>query len=400
MFDAPIVPQTMLRALAFYLPQYHPVPENDAFWGKGFTEWHNVMQAQPRFRGHNQPHVPADLGFYDLRLAETRAAQASLARRAGLSGFCYYHYWFSGRRLLAKPFDAVLASGQPDFPFMLCWANENWTRAWDGSTREVLLTQQYSDADTRAHARHLAPAFADPRYIRIHDRPVFAVYNTDQIPCPRRWTDLLRETSLTNGFDPYLIRVERYLDRDLSPPRTLGFDAALEFQPFSRNFRRWQKTRPDLKRSFGRRLGHRLRRDWQRLRPRQHFDTHYNMDAFVDFDCAQPQPASLCYPGVCPSWDNSARRPNGKAIIFQGSSPKLFARWLATKAQAFTPPSPEENLLFVNAWNEWAEGNHLEPCRQYEHAWLDALQQGLTNPSDNTQPLLFHTTQSAKRTGE
>lgn len=377
MFDASPPPDA-LRALAFYLPQYHPVPENDAFWGKGFTEWRNVVQARPRFSGHNQPHIPADLGFYDLRLAQARAAQAALARQAGLSGFCYYHYWFAGRRLLEQPFDAVLASGQPAFPFMLCWANENWTRAWDGSDHEVLLTQTYCAEDTRAHARHLAPAFADPRYIRINNRPVFAVYNTDQIPCPLAWTDQFRETSLSLGFDPYLIRVERYLDHDLSPPAALGFDAALEFQPFSRNFRRWLQTRPDLKQAPVRRIHNRIRRDWQRLQPWRAFDTHYDMAAFAAFDSAQTPPNYPTFPGVCPSWDNAARRPDGKAIIFRNSTPETFAKWLAAKVHAFTPASSQENLFFINAWNEWAEGNHLEPCLHYGHRWLDSVQQVLT----------------------
>ena len=374
MFDAAPTPAPAFRPVAFYLPQYHPVPENDAFWGAGFTEWRNVVRAGPRFRGHDQPHLPADLGFYDLRLPETRAAQADLARAAGLAGFCYYHYWFSGRRVLHAPFDAVLASGEPDFPFMLCWANENWTRAWDGGERDVLLAQSCSDDDTRAHARHLAPAFADPRYIRIANRPVFAVYNSDELPCPRRWTDIFRETSLTSGQEPYLIRVERYLDRDTRPPEALGFDAALEFQPFSRNFRAWQRSRPDLKASPARRIAHRLRREAGRVRP---FDTHYDMAAFARFDAAQPAPAYTAFPGVCPSWDNTARRPPGKAIIFRGSAPEVFRAWVAEKAQAFTPPSADENLLFVNAWNEWAEGNHLEPCLSHGHGWLEALRDGL-----------------------
>lgn len=374
MFDAS--PDPDLRAVAFYLPQFHPVAENDAFWGKGFTEWRNVVRARPRFPGHAQPHLPADLGFYDLRLAETRAAQADMARAAGLHGFCYYHYWFSGHRVLNRPVDAVLESGAPDFPFMLCWANENWTRAWDGGAHQVLLGQSYSDADTIAHARHLAPAFADPRYIRIGGRPVFAVYNTDQIPCPRRWSDLFRETSLKQGILPYLIRVERYLDHNTAPPEALGFDAALEFQPFSRNFRRWLNTRPDLKRHPGRRIANRLRRDWQRMQRWRSFDTHHDMAAFAAFDACQPQPDYTLFPGVCPSWDNSARRPPGQAIIFRGSDPALFADWLAAKVRAFQP-SGEANLLFVNAWNEWAEGNHLEPCLRHGTAWLDAVQQVL-----------------------
>lgn len=372
MFDAPPAPGP--RALAFYLPQFHPVPQNDAFWGAGFTEWRNVVTARPRFRGHRQPHLPADLGFYDLRLAEVRQAQADLAQGAGLHGFCYYHYWFAGRRLLDRPMDAVLTSGQPDFPFMACWANENWTRAWDGGPREVLVAQAYSDADTVAHARHMAAVFADPRYIRIGGRPVFAVYNADDLPDPRRWTDLFRETSLRLGFQPYLIRVERHLDRDIRPPAALGFDAALDFQPFSRSFREWQNARPDLKRHPGRRIAHRLRREAGRFRAQ---DTHHDMAAFVAFDIARPGPDYVRFPGVCPSWDNTARRPPGKGIIFRNSSPGLFRTWVGAKAASFTPPSPDENLFFVNAWNEWAEGNHLEPCLHHGHAWLEALRDGL-----------------------
>jgi len=379
MFDAQPPLSPPLRRVAFYLPQYHPTPENDAFWGQGFTEWRNVTQARPRFAGHEQPHLPADLGFYDLRLPEVRAAQAELARKAGLHGFCYYDYWFSGRRVLHRPLDDMLASSTPDFPFMLCWANENWTRAWDGGAHEVLLSQSYSDADTRAYARHLAPIFADHRYIRIDGRPVFAIYNADELPCPRRWCDLFRDTCQNEGVSPYLIRVERYLDRDTRPPEALGFDAALEFQPFSRNFRRWQQTRPELKRHLGRRLANRLRKDWQRLQGWKSFDTHHDMTAFVAFDSDQSRPDYTCFPGVCPSWDNSARRPEGQGIIFRGSSPALFGDWLKTKSRQFRP-ADDANLLFINAWNEWAEGCHLEPCLRHGSHWLEAVarQQALT----------------------
>lgn len=365
------------RAIAFYLPQFHPVPENDRFWGKGFTEWRNVVQARPRFAGHAQPHLPADLGFYDLRLPEVRQAQAQLARAAGLHGFCYYHYWFGGKRLLHRPLDDMLASGQPDFPFMLCWANENWTRAWDGGTHEVLLAQEYSDADTIAYAEHLAPIFADPRYICLDGRPVFAVYNVDEMPCPERWAARFRDTSLKHGKDPYLIRVERYLDRDRRPPAALGFDAALEFQPFSRNFRTWQQTRPDLKRHLGRRLTSRLNAELRALQRWRDFDTQYDMAPFVAYDSCQPAPAYTCFPGVCPSWDNSARRPKGKGIIFKGSNPDLFADWLSAKC-ASDHSGP---FVFVNAWNEWAEGNHLEPCLRHGHGWLEALSRGLAQVS-------------------
>lgn len=367
MFDTSpaLCPRPPLRPVAFHLPQYHPCPENDDFWGKGFTEWHNVVRARPRFRGHHQPHIPADLGFYDLRLAEARAAQADLARASGLHGFCYYHYWFAGRRVLNAPVDAILVSGQPDFPFMLCWANENWTRAWDGGDREVILAQTYSDADTVDHARHLAPALTDPRYIRVDGKPAFAVYNSDDIPDPLRWSDLFRETLMAQGLDVYLIRVERWLDRDRRPPAALGFDAALDFQPFSRSFHDWLGA----PRPFGARLRRRLDRDLRRFGPR---DRHHDMAAFVEFDLAQAPPPYTRFPGVCPSWDNAARRPAGQATIFRNTSPELFAHWLAGKAESVRL-SGDAPLLFINAWNEWAEGNHLEPCMHYGHKWLDAL---------------------------
>ena len=375
MFNAPHPHDLDLRAIAFYLPQYHPVPENDAFWGAGFTEWRNVVAARPRFRDHEQPHLPADLGFYDLRLDEVRLAQAELAKSAGLSGFCYYHYWFGGKRLLSRPMDQMLASGQPAFPFMAAWANENWTRAWDGGAQEILIAQDYSDADTIAHARHMASIFADPRYIRINGRPVFAIYNADALPDPRRWCDRFKETSLVFDAEPYLIRIERHLDQDTRPPADLGFDAALEFQPFSRNFLAWLKARPDLKRHPVKRLVNRLKREIDRKY--YPLDRHFDIEAFIAFDTCQTSPAYTLFPGVTPSWDNSARRPPGKALIFRNSSPDGFADWVHAKALAFTPPSPDENLIFVNAWNEWAEGNHLEPCLRHGHGWMDALRSGL-----------------------
>lgn len=369
-----------LRPVAFYLPQYHPTPENDAFWGRGFTEWRNVARARPRFPGHLQPHLPADLGFYDLRLPETRAAQAEMARAAGIHGFCYYHYWFSGRRLLNRPLDDMLACGDPDFPFMLCWANENWTRAWDGGPREVLIAQRYSEDDALAHIEHLLPVFADPRYIRVGGKPAFAIYNAGEIPCPERLTEIFRTRAEAAGLGIYLMRVERYLDRDTRPPQALGFDAAIEFQPFSRSFRRFLDTRPDVKSSLTRRVSHRLGREL-RARPALRavaepfapLDTFYDLAAFAAFDADQPAPDYTVFPGVCPGWDNSARRPRGQAIIFRNSSPQVFGRWLAAKSARFTPPSPEGNLLFINAWNEWAEGNHLEPCLAHGHGYLDAV---------------------------
>ena len=221
------------RVIAFYLPQYHPFPENDRWWGAGFTEWRNVVKARPLFRGHYQPHLPADLGFYDLRVPEVRQQQAALAERYGLSGFCYYHYWFNGHRLMQRPVEEMLASGKPDFPFMLCWANENWTRAWDGGEQEVLIRQEYSEEDDRAHIRYLLDeVFRDPRYIRVDGKPVFAVYRSALFPDIRRTIEVWREEAAARGVELYLCRVESF-NAAGREELAVGFDAAIEFQPFT-----------------------------------------------------------------------------------------------------------------------------------------------------------------------
>jgi len=212
--------------------------------------------------------------------------------------------------------------------------------------------------------------FAGWGFYLLEGRPVFAVYNTDELPCPNRWSDTFREALRPEGIEPYLIRVERYLDRDRRQPSALGFDAAVDFQPLSRSFRAFQRTRPPLPR----RIINRVRRELARVRET---DTHYDMAAFARFDATRPAPAYTRFPGVCPSWDNSARRPPGKAILFRNSSPDVFRDWVAAKTARFIPPSPQENLFFVNAWNEWAEGNHLEPCLTHGHGWLEALRAGL-----------------------
>ena len=171
-----------IRPIAIYLPQFHPIPENDAAWGKGFTEWTNVTKAKPLYKGHYQPHLPADLGFYDLRLEEVRLAQEALAKQFGIHGFCYYHYWFNGKRLLHEPLDSKLKNPNEDFSFMLCWANENWTRRWDGKNHEVLIEQNYSKEDNVAHIQHLIPYFKDSRYIKVNGKPVFIVYKPFYFP--------------------------------------------------------------------------------------------------------------------------------------------------------------------------------------------------------------------------
>lgn len=358
-----------VRLIAFYLPQYHPIPENDQWWEKGFTEWTNVAKARPLFDGHNQPHLPADLGFYDLRVPEVRQAQADLAREYGIHGFCYYHYWFRGRRLLERPFDLVRASGEPDFPFCLCWANESWTRRWDGAEHEVLLPQTYSEDDDREHARWLAGAFSDPRYIRIDGKPLFLVYRSTRLPDPRRTTDIWREEARRLGVgELFLGRVDSFGEGREVEPRTWGFDAAVEFAPDHHN------------------LGHRVRywgRRWQWARrlgliskayARHHV---YDYASLAELAMAKRLPPYEFFRCVTPMWDNSARREKGGASIWHGSTPELYERWLSFVLEQAEAQPPDRRIVFINAWNEWGEGNHLEPCQTWGHAYLAATRHAL-----------------------
>jgi hypothetical protein len=348
------------RIVAFYLPQFHPIAENDAAWGAGFTEWLNVVRARPLFRGHRQPMLPTELGFCDLRVPEVRAAQAALAADHGIGAFCYHHYWFNGRRVLSRPFDEVLSSGEPDLPFCLCWANEPWTRAWDGRTGETIIPQQYSTDDDRAHGRWLAAAFADPRYLRIDGRPVFSVYRTTELPDPKRTTDIWREVCTDLGVgEPFLLRIEGFAGEE-GDPRPLGFDAAVEFAPD------WRRLRGAQRRTLPWRLlrGARLTSDA--------FARHrvYDYDTVVDRALAKPLAPYPCFPGVTPSWDNSPRRPLD-AVILRDATPAAYERWLdkAFERARIQAPAP---WVFVNAWNEWAEGSVLEPTREHGRGFLEA----------------------------
>jgi lipopolysaccharide biosynthesis protein len=356
------------RVIAFYLPQYHPTPENDAWWGKGFTEWTNVAKARPLFRGHYQPHLPADLGFYDLRLAESRDAQADLARQYGVTGFCYYHYWFSGKRLLNRPFDEVLTSGKPDFPFCLCWANENWTRRWDGLDSELLMEQTYSEGDDLQHIRWLSRAFADDRYIRVDGKPLFIIYRAHKLPDLKRTTDLWRHECHRLGIgELFLCRID---NADTLPPNEVGLDAAVEFQPdwpdlgSTLGSRRLRESRWNDLRFFLRR---KLLRDDIIARNYRHL---------VSSMSRRIQPDYLRFPCVTPSWDNSPRRRRG-ATVFIESSPKLFHQWLVATLGKLKTATNTPLILFINAWNEWAEGNHLEPDQRYGRSYLEALKEAL-----------------------
>lgn len=372
---------TQLRPIAIYLPQFHPIPENDEWWGKGFTEWTNVTKAKPLFKDHYQPHLPADLGFYDLRLPEARQAQAELAKAYGIYGFCHYHYWFNGRRILEKPFQQVFESGAPNFPFMLCWANENWTRVWDGGDKHILLEQKYSEADDRAHIQSLIPYFKDERYIKVNGKAIFAVYRSNLFPNLKRTTEVWREEALKHGVELYLCCFVTHTipNNDLN---ALGLDAAIDFKPFGDTLTQYKQLQQQLyQNNYLKRIQTKFQKIYYRFFDQQKLETvedflwnviDYN--DYAQFCSAAAMPAYKCFPGITPSWDNTARRRKN-FLIFKNANPAAYKKWLTSIVQKFNGYDKEENFVFINAWNEWAEGNHLEPCQKWGKQYLEATKE-------------------------
>jgi lipopolysaccharide biosynthesis protein len=355
-----------IRLIAFYLPQYHPIPENDEWWGKGFTEWFNVVKGKPLFPGHYQPRLPADLGFYDLRLPESRIAQAELASAYGIYGFCYYHYWFKGRRLLERPVAEVVKSREPDFPFCLCWANENWTKAWDGGENHLLMSQQYSHEDDNDHISYLLTIFDDYRYIRVDGKPLFIVYRPESLPSPSNTLECWRQAALSSGIgELYLACIEDY--STTFNPIDNGFDAVIEFAPDWRNMGR---------RKF-RGVGGRL------LSLAGIVNKALLNQAVILYDdlvCEMMQkkiPLDPFFRCVCPSFDNSARRKSG-AAIFYDSTPTKYGQWLSEVIEwTKNNHNYEKRIVFINAWNEWGEGNYLEPDQLWGREYLEKTYQAL-----------------------
>jgi len=377
--DPPVRPADAPKVLAFYLPQFHPFPENDQWWGKGFTEWTNVSKATPQFVGHYQPRLPGELGFYDLRVPEVLRAQAELAKRAGVDAFCFHYYWFEGKRLLERPLDGFVADPEIDLPFALCWANENWTRRWDGDETDILMAQNHSPEDDLALFDDLARYMASPRYLRVGDKPLLIVYRPDILPNAaatlKRWRQRARDTGLgelfilcTNAFG-------------FSAYRSSGFDGLVEFPPHA-------LIEGDITYSV------------ERLNP-AYAGRVYDYDITVRgriLALEQRQDARV-YPGIMPSWDNEARKP-GLSNVFHGATPQRFHDW-ATAALACTTrlAPPEERLVFVNAWNEWGEGTYLEPDRWFGHAPAQALRSAIANQAPATahqHPAVLASHESAK----
>lgn len=352
------------RIIAIHLPQFHPFKENNEWWGKGFTEWTNVAQARPRYRGHYQPHIPADLGFYDLRLEETRIAQADLAREYGIHGFCYYHYWFNGKLLMERPLEEILKSKKPDFPFMICWANENWTRIWDGKNRNVLMEQNYNEQDDLVHIQYLMPFLKDERYIKIDNKPVIAIYKSYLIPDPNKMIETWQNEAKKHGIELYIIKFE--VDKQSGKEKLLDFNAAAEFQPFCYNGYKYALFRRAINKGF------------ELLGLDTYLPTHINYQEYVNHQIKkQCNTDYKRFPSVTPMWDNSPRRKGKAYISFKKSTPDLYKKWLSNVLKKFIPYSEEENLVFINAWNEWAEGNHLEPDLKYGRQYLEATKDAI-----------------------
>ena len=378
------------RIIALYLPQFHPIPENDEWWGPGFTEWTNVVKAKPLFKGHNQPRIPADLGFYDLRLPETRELQAKLAREAGIEGFCYYHYWFgNGKQLLERPFNEVLASNKPDFPFCLCWANHTWSNStWQrksGFSSNTLIEQLYpGKEDDIEHFMSVLPAFKDKRYITIDGRPVFVLWEPRDHPHVQQWINTWRELALKNGLPGiYFIGMTHStlaFKQDNNGKRTraipnlesskdvfqdilnMGFDAVNSYGK-----RRGEMLKDgkfvNLAKTALRRFGLPVGRRFDYSKTVKHF--------FAPEDCWEN-----VYPTILPQWDRTPRKAAWDGI-YTGASPKSFEQHILQAMEVIKDKAPEHKVIFMKSWNEWGEGNYVEPDEEFGHGWLQAIRNAI-----------------------
>ena len=370
------------RLIAFYLPQFHPIPENDEWWGKGFTEWTNVTKAKPLFKGHYQPRLPADLGFYDLRVPEVREAQAEMARNVGIEGFCYYHYWFGGKRLLERPFNEVVASGKPELPFCLCWANQTWTGIWHGAPGRILIEQTYpGEEDNRNHFMALREAFLDPRYMRVNGRPIFVLFRPNEHPGVKRfieqWQALARQNGLPGfHFVAHLFHYETNWDY-----KAQGFDSCVILSNLKANalsardlFQGSKNSKAIKGVALGEAWSHWIWRRSRTLRGKfSSVELYRHALNFLLNGCGR-EPG--VYPCVIPNWDNTPRS-GMRGVLLHDSTPELFRKHLAEAIDLVASREKDQRVVFVKSWNEWAEGNYLEPDRKYGHDYLQVIKEAV-----------------------
>lgn len=349
------------RVIAFYLPQFHPIPENDAWWGNGFTEWSNVRPAEPQFIGHHQPHIPhSDIGYYDLRDKSIQRKQIEIAKIYGIEGFCFYYYRFNGKRLLENPIENYLNDQSLNLPFCLCWANENWSRRWDGLDSEILIAQNHTAEDDIGCIADLARYMRDPRYIRIDGKPLVLIYRPSLLPSAKETAERWRSWCRENGVGEIYLAYTQSFEKE--NPEVYGFDAAIEFPPNNSSPPEVTHSVRPLHANFKGKVY-----DWQIFleRSRNYTDPDYKL-----------------FRSVCPSWDNTARRKHS-GTVFVNNTPSLYREWLenalADTVRRFSVP--DERLVFVNAWNEWAEGAHLEPDTATGYAYLEATRSALESVS-------------------
>jgi hypothetical protein len=378
------------RVIAFYLPQFHPIPENDAWWGKGFTEWTNVAKAKPLFKGHYQPRIPADLGFYDLRLPEVREAQAEMARNAGIEGFCYWHYWFGkGKRLLDRPFNEVLTSGKPDFPFCLGWANHSWTnQSWEKGSSKIsemtLMEQTYRKEEYAIHFYEVLKAFKDPRYIQVDGKPLFVIYDTNALPDDfiPTWKDLAEQHGLSGihfvGITGNLVSFDmdgngrknyRRIKADTSADEAYGLVLAKGFNAV--NSRGLLRAELCVKGRL-----HQYAVKALEVYFNIHVLKRFKYEDIIRYLYVKEDALEYVYPTLLPNWDRSARSGR-KAVIYHHATPALFERHLREGIALVSDKAPEHRILFLMSWNEWAEGNYVEPDLKYGRGWLDVLKRNL-----------------------
>lgn len=366
------------KLIALYFPQLHTIPENDEWWGEGFTDWINVKSATPKYDGHHQPRIPLNRTYYDQSRVDTIRRQIEIARKYGVYGFCHYHYWFDGKQLLEKPTNIMLDNKDLEMPFCLSWANETWSRRWDGRDHQILIQQRHPPVRERweAHFNYLIKAWSDERAIKVNGKPVFIIYRPHRIPELEQMLDFWREKAIKNGLEGlYFIVQKQY---ELPNTECLrGFDAVFQFQPFESIFSPGFDTTS-------------VRNDWWfkmlRSLPEYAQDILRSIQGklvkeltFHDYDTVwehllkeRPEPGKVTYPGAFVDWDNTARYKN-RATIFKGASPERFQHWFSKLVGAMEHRNLPENFIFLNAWNEWAEGAYLEPDERHGYRYLEAV---------------------------